>query len=129
MALGQEKMIAERVRDVAQHLGYEATIGAEAQSSGFLGWFRDQKFVPDILLRRGGRTAIVEVKARPVVTYDIFQMKRMRGDSDLAALICVPDPEYHRTAPSVRLYAEEVDVSICPFSKVDVELRELLDRS
>ena len=128
MALGQKETIAEQVGDIGRRFGYKTEFGHKTSPSRFWGLFRDRKYVPDILLKRGGRTAIVEVKTRPVVTYDIFQMAQMRGDSDLAALICAPDPEYYRIAPSVRVYAEDVGVEVCSFSGLDDALSNLLGR-
>ncbi len=129
MAMAQERAIFNRVRDIAKDLGYDTTFASEFSKPRFWPWLRETKFVPDVFLRRGGDTAIVEVKTRPVVTHDIFQMQKMREGRRMEALICVPNQAFHRIAPSVRAYAKTNNVSICRFSEIESALKELLEKS
>ena len=129
MASSQEKMITDRVKNVAKTEGFQIAVGGKRSPFGGLGWFQNSKFVPDLVLKRGNSIAIVEIKTRPVVTHDVFQIKKMLSRKNtIGALICVPDSSYYHTAPSVRDYANDLNVGICSFSDVESALKGLLEK-
>ena len=128
MSTVSDRKLVEQVRDIAQSLGYRATLEPRASQIRVFGWFRGREFRPDIYLERSGRSVIVEVSSRPVLTYDIFQVDQMRRGKVIGALICVADPAYGRIKNSVMDYAEELNVHLCKLSDARSALGDLLNQ-
>ena len=127
MATTSERYLTDKVGNIAQSLGYEATFESAKTPIRVFGWFRGREIKPDLYLESKGRSAIVLVETRPVLTYDIFQVDQMRGKENIGALICVPDSAYPRTKESVKEYAKELDVRLCSMSDVEDAMRVLLE--
>ncbi len=126
MSTVTDKGLVKQIRDTAQSLGYTATLEPRKSQIRVFGWFRGREFRPDIVLENQGRSAIVEVSTRPVMTYDVFQVDQMRDRKDIRALICAPDSAYRRIKEGVKEYASELDVRLCALSEVGDVLKELL---
>ncbi len=120
-------MLEREVLDVAIALGYEATMVSDTFRLPALGWVRGGNRLPDLVVKGKDRTAIVEIKTRPVMIYDIFQIDQMRENQDVGAIFCVPDSAFNRIRNSVREYAGELNVQLCPLSKVGEAMKSILD--
>ena len=129
-AMAFEKLVTDQVSQAVRNLGYKTTSEAESSrsSSRAFHWLRDRGFRPDIFVEGPRRGVIVETKIRPVMMYDVFQMyeARTRSGEDMGALICVPDSEFGRITESVKSYAEELGVYLCPVSEVSDAMSKLL---
>ena len=77
-------------------------------------------------MRREERSAVVEIKSRPIMIYDVFLVHQARPKPSAAALICVPDNPFSRTRESAREYAQDLDVQLCSLSNLKKELKTLL---
>ena len=126
MARVSESTIASQIVEISQSLGYAATMEPDGEPFRLFGWFRGRKFRPDIRVKNGNRSAIVVVKSRPVMVYDVFLTDQVRGERGTGALICFPDALSQQIRESAREYAEELDVCLCPLSGAGQELRALL---
>lgn len=127
MAKISENQFEYAVIQVANDIGYEATVVPDTIPFRVFGWFRGRQFRPDLIVKHDDRTAIVVTKSRPVMMYDIFLTHQVRGVEDTGALICVSDAAYPRIKESSREYAKDLDVRLCPLSEVGEALKELLD--
>ena len=121
-----ENTIANRIVEIAQSLDYVATLEPEREPFRLFGWFRERKFRPDVRVQNGTRAAIVVVKSRPVMVYDVFLTDQVRGQKGTQALMCVPDTIFPQIRESARQYAEELDVRLCSLSDAGQELQALL---
>ena len=126
MARVSESPVEHEVIQVAENIGYEAKIVPDAIPFRFFGWFRGRQFKPDIVVNHGGQSAIVVLKSRPAMMYDILLTHQARGKEDTGALICVSDSAYPQIKESSKEYAEDLNVRLCPVSEVGDVLRELL---
>lgn len=126
MARVLENSIASDIVDIAQSLGYVATMEPEGEPFRLFGWFRGRQFRPDIRVKNGNRSVIIVVKSRPVMIYDVFLTDQVRGEKSTGAIICFPDVMSGGIRGSAREYAEELDVSLCPLSDAGQELQALL---
>ena len=122
-----ENTLANRIVEIAQSLDYTATIEPEREPFRLFGWFRERKFRPDVRVQNGSRSAIVVVKSRPVMVYDVFLTNQVRGKKGTAALMCVPDTIFPQIRESARQYAEELDVRLCSLSDAGQELQASLE--
>ena len=127
MARVSESPVEYEIIQVANDIGYEATIVPDATPFRLFGWFRGRQFKPDIVVKHDGRAAIVVLKSRPAMMYDILLTHQARGKEDTGALICVSDAAYPRIKDSSREYANDLNVRLCPLSGVGDVLKELLD--
>ena len=122
-----EDTIANKLVEIAQSLDYVAMIEPDREPFRLFGWFRERKFRPDIRVKNGSRSVIVVVKSRPVMIYDVFLTDQVRGEKGTGALMCVPDTLFPHIRESARVYAEELDVRLCPLSEAGQELQALLE--
>lgn len=127
MAKISENLVEDEVIRVASDIGYEATVVPAAVPFPLLGWFRGRQFRPDIVVKHDDRVAIVVLKSRPVVMYDILLAHQARNKEDTRALICISDTAYPQIKDSPREYAKDLNVRLCPLSEVGDALKELLD--
>ena len=127
MSKNSEYTIANHIVQVAHEFGYEATLEPASPPFRIFGWFRGRQFGPDIVVRHENRSAVVVVKSRPAVMYDVFITDQLRGKKETGALICVSDASFRRIRDSATDYAHELDVRLCSLSGVGDILRELLD--
>ena len=122
-----ESDFASQVLEIAQSYGYDATREQDNAPFRLFGWFRGRTFKPDIVVGNEDRSAIVVVKSRSVMIYDVFLAHQARPKSDVGALICVPDNLFSRIRESAKAYAEELDVHLCSLSNLKKELRTILE--
>ena len=88
---------------------------------------RGLKYRPDILVERGKKFAIVEVKTRPVLLGGIIQARQYADYFGAAVILCVPDDVFPEIPASVKTFAEEQGVRLCPLDKIGNALKNLLD--
>ena len=127
MAKISENRFEYEVIQAANAIGYEAAMTPDTVPFRIFGWFRGRQFRPDIIVKHDDRTAIVVIKSRPAMMYDIFLTHQARGGEDTGALICVTDDAFPRVRESSKEYAKDLNVRLCPLSEVGDTLKELLD--
>ena len=88
---------------------------------------RGLRFRPDILVERGKKIAIVEVKTRPVLLGGVIQARQYADYFGAAVILCVPDDVFPEIPRSVKTFAEEQGVHLCPLAEVGNALKDLLD--
>ena len=88
---------------------------------------RGLKYRPDILVERGKKFAIVEVKTRPVLLGGIIQARQYADYFGAAVVLCVPDDIFPEIPGSVKKFAEEQGIRLCPLAEVGNALKDLLD--
>ena len=91
--------MASQIVDVAESLGYVATMEPGGEPFRLFGWFRERKFQPDIRVDNGNRSAIIVVKSRLVTVYDVFLTDKVRGKKGIGALKG-PSPYDGRRGPA-----------------------------
>lgn len=123
-----EESVAEQVRGIVDAFGKTGTVHPEPERSSFdpFRWVRNRQFQPDFLVHGPNNTVMVEAKSRPPMIYDIFRLKQARGGGSAVGLICVPDSQFMRINASVKEFAEEENVLLCPISEIGDTLKELL---
>ena len=88
---------------------------------------RGLRFRPDILVEHGKKIAIVEVKTRPVLLGGVIQARQYADYFGAAVILCVPDDVSPEIPWSVKTFAEEQDIRLCPLADVGNALKDLLD--
>lgn len=88
---------------------------------------RGLKYRPDFLVERGKKFAIVEVKARPVLLGGVIQARQYADYFGADVILCVPDDVFPEIPGSVKKFAEEQGIHLCPPDKVGNALKDLLD--
>ena len=87
---------------------------------------RGLKYRPDILVERGGKFVIVEVKTRPVLLGGVMQARQYADYFGVAVIVCVPDDMFPQIPGSVRGLADDRHIRLCPLAKIGDALRGLL---
>ena len=121
------------VSKVAQNLGYEVDMHPSARwwRSGKRGYLVPVNFGrrvrPDLLVRHGNRSAVVEIKNRGVLFGGVEQVALYADVFDATGVLCIPDDAYWDIPASVAAYAEDENVHLCPISKIGEVLTDILD--
>jgi hypothetical protein len=87
-------------------------------------WFHHPR--PDFTVEKSGKRIALEVKARPVMLYDISQASQYKQPGQVGILLCMPHDALKQTPKSVRSYAEQVNVQFCVTDKVGKVLTDML---
>ncbi len=121
-----------QVEDVIRELGYKLTREPSKVPNRKL-WqddpaslVRGLRYRPDILVERGKKFAIVEVKTRPVLLGGVIQARQYADYFDATVIICVPDNVFPEIPRSVKNFSEEQGIRLCPLSDVGDALKDLL---
>lgn len=88
---------------------------------------RGPRFRPDILVEHKEEFVIVEVKTRPVLLGGVIQARQYADYFDAAVILCIPDDVFPEIPRSVREFADEQSVRLCPLAEVGDALADLLD--
>ena len=88
---------------------------------------RGLRYRPDILVERGKKFVIVEVKTRPVLLGGIIQARQYADYFGAAVIVCVPNDVFPEIPTSVKNFAEEQGIRLCPLAGVGNALKDLLD--
>ena len=88
---------------------------------------RDLRYRPDILVERGERFVIVEAKTRPVLLGGVIQALRYADYFGATVIICVPDDVFPKIPGSVRAFANDRRIRLCPLAEIGDALRNLLN--
>ena len=121
-----------QVEDVIRELGYKLTREPSKVPNRKL-WQNDPaslvrglRYRPDILVERGKKFAIVEVKTRPVLLGGVIQARQYADYFDATVIICVPDNVFPEIPRSVKNFSEEQGIRLCPLGDVGDALKDLL---
>lgn len=107
-------------RDLIQDIAAEASaLGYQVTTEPHVLWGRHQ---PDMIIRKGGKKILIEVKMSPIALAHISQLKRVRADK--VVIFTSPDA-LANTAESVLDYADQVGVQICPIEAIGHVIEEL----
>ena len=85
------------------------------------------RYRPDILVESGDKFALVEVKTKPVLTGSVIQAQRYADHFGAKVVLCVPDDVFPQTPGSVRDFAQDNGIRLCPQSEVGEVLSEILN--
>ena len=88
---------------------------------------RGPKYRPDILVEHGKKFAIVETKTRPVLLGGVIQARQYADYFDAGVIICVPNDVFPEIPGSVKNFAEEQGIRLCPLDNVGNALKDMLD--
>ena len=130
-----ESEMMTSVRRVAQDLGYQVNQEPSA------GWWRSARrghltpvnfgraLRPDLLVRHGDRSAVVEIKNRGVLFGGVEQVIQYAEIFKAAGVLCMPDDAYSDIPASVAGYADDEHVFLCPISQIGEVLTDILGRT
>ena len=82
---------------------------------------------PDMVVRHGEKTVMVEVKAYPILMGPLIQARHYADYYDAPILICLPDDVFPQILSSVRESAEENGIALTPIGEIGERLRDLLE--
>lgn len=127
-----EAQMTTRILDIAQELGFRATLEhAVPYERGLRGRLlgrrpRHISMRPDLLIEHEGRLVVVEVRRGQVLPGAVEQVLDYVDALGAKGVICVADSVIANTARSVTRYANSTDVRICSISQIRDVLRRLL---
>ena len=84
---------------------------------------------PDMLVTRGTKTALVEVKAYPILLGSVIQARHYSDYFDAPAIICVPDDAFQKIPVSVREWAEANSIVLSSIGELGDNLNILFQES
>lgn len=127
-----ESEMTRSVSEVAQNLGFEVQI--EPSAGRWRRPSRDylvpvsfgRRLHPDLLVKHGKRSAVVEVKNRGVLFGGVEQVVLYADVFKATGVLCLPDDAYSDIPASVSGYAEDENVHLCPISKIGDVLTGIL---
>ena len=122
-----------QVAEVISQLGYKLTLEPSRIPNRRL-WrddpvslVRGLRYRPDILVEHGGKFVIVEVKTRPVLLGGVIQARQYADYFGATVIICVPDDVFSEIPGSVRAFANDQGIRLCPLAEIGEALKALLD--
>ena len=124
--------LARQVSDVARSLGYEPTMEPSRtirEKLWQVGRGTSQRMAncrPDLILEKAGKSVIVEIKAGPVLLGGVIQTKKCGESFDAPAILCVPDESFQRIPGSVKDFARQSKVGLCPISRFRSALEDAM---
>ncbi len=115
-----EKDFIPQVGEILSELGYKVILEPSRIPNRRM-WrndpaslIRGPKYRPDILVEHDQKLAIVEVKTHPVLLGGVFQARQYSDYFEKAVVLCVPDDAWANIPKSVREFADEQSVRLCP---------------
>lgn len=81
---------------------------------------------PDMVVGHGGKVALVEAKAYPVLLGSVIQARHYADYFEAPAIICVPDDAFQKIPNSVREWAEANSIVLSPIGEIGDNLNKLL---
>ena len=122
-----------QVTEVIRGLGYKVTREPSRIPNRKL-WQEDPaslvrgpRYRPDLLVENLGKFVIVEVKTRPVLLGGVIRAHQYADYFGAAVILCVPDDVFPEIPLSVKDFADEQSIRLCPLSKIGNALTGLLD--
>ena len=122
-----------QVERAIRKLGYKMTLEPRGMpnrrlwSSDLMSLVRGSRYRPDILVQKGEKFAIIELKVRSVLLGSVMQAHRYAEYFNGVVIICTPDDVFSGIPGSVRDFAKEQCVGLCPLSEIGKTLAEVLD--
>ena len=122
-----------RVTEAIRALGYNLT--REPSRIPNRGFWRDDpaslvrglRYRPDILVEQGERFVIVEAKTRPVLLGGVMQASKLADYFGAMVIVCMPDDVFGKLPGSVREFAADRHIRLCPLAEIGKALRDTLD--
>ena len=88
---------------------------------------RGLRYRPDILVQRGGKFVIVEVKTYPMLLGGVIQACQYADYFGATVIICVPDDVFPKVPGSVRAFANDRRIRLCPLAEIGDALKDILN--
>ena len=124
--------LTRQVSQMARNLGYETTMEPSRTIRGKLRRVRrgasqrENECQPDLLVEKLGKSVIVEIKAGPVLLGGVIQTKKCSDHFEVPAILCVPDESFGRIPRSVKDFAKQTKVHLCPISGFNDALKDAM---
>ena len=122
-----------QVEKAIRRLGYKVTLEPSRIPNRRL-WqddpvslIRGPRYIPDILVESSGKFVVVEVKTRPVLLGSVMQARQYADYFGAAVILCVPNEVFPKIPMSVRRFADEQPIRLCPLAEIGSALTDLLD--
>ncbi len=127
-----EHEMATSVLEVAKKLGFEVEMKPSVKPwviprRGYLipaSFGRTLR--PDLLVRHGDHTAVVEIKDTGVLFGGVEQVLQYAEAFKASGVLCIPDDAYADVPAGVSGYADGKNIFLCPISKIEGTLTDLL---
>ena len=81
---------------------------------------------PDMMVKFGEKSALVEAKAYPVLLGPVIQAKHFADYFEVPAIICVPDDAYQKIPNSVQEWAEVNGIVLSSIGEIGEKLKMVL---
>lgn len=120
--------VVERATAAAELHGYTAETQPGRNSGRRIFWQRKRSsdWIPDLLVKHGDKSAVIEAKITPPLLGAVSQTREYGDRFGAQPIICVPDASFERIPESVREYAGRVNVRLYPVSQIEGALKDLL---
>ena len=125
----------QRVAEAIKQLDYKVTMEPSSRSSHstwldrISSWISkpaSSPYSPDMLVTHGGKVALIEAKAYPVLLGPVIQARHFADYFEAPAIICVPDDAFPKIPESVCEWAQLNDVVLTPFAEIGDTLQTIL---
>ncbi len=87
---------------------------------------RGLRYRPDILVEHDEKFVIVETKMTPPLLGSVIQARRYADYFGSPVIVCNPDSVFPNVPKSVREFADERNVRLCPLAEVGNALTDVL---
>ena len=121
-----------RVKQEVSSLGYRV-ISDPTRIPGGKSWLQslapfinEHQIQPDFLVENDGDFVVVEAKVRPLLLGAISQAMQYSRRARVTVVICVPNEVYDHTPGSVKHYAQDTRVYLCPLRQLRDVLQQLI---
>lgn len=127
-----EREMATAVLEAAKRLGFEVETEPSAKPWNIprRGYLIPTSFGralrPDLLVRHGDRSAVVEIKGTGVLFGGVEQVLQYAEAFKASGVLCIPDDAYADVPAGVSGYADGKNIFLCPISKIEDMLTGLL---
>ncbi len=128
-----EAKITDQVVRAAGEMGYKVTLDPsripirKSWRDGLFSMFNGHSYRPDILVEHGDKFALIDAKRRHVLLGSVIQARRYADTVDAEVIICVPDDSFPKIPRSVREFADDQSIRLCPLSELGKALKQVFD--
>ena len=133
-----ETVFEEQVAKAFADLNYEVFIepgihkDRDSWKSKFTSWFWEPpdlpEIGPDLLVKAGGKTLVVQAKAFPVWLGPVVQARHYADFFEAPAIICMPMEAFSQVPESIRKLADANDIILSSLEGLQESIATLTDK-